>query len=300
MEELACSTLVTCLIGVVSSQPLLAGIDDLLAIEEAVLANPDAAPGEAFGRVLDISGDIAAVGVSQNEDGRGAVCVFRRLGDAWDFEEKLVPHSAEPGDFFGTSLDIDGERIAVGASGDDDFAIDGGAVYVFERGVSGWEETNKLTALDGEDGDHFGHAVGMQGEHLVVGAPFEDSQGVDEGAVYFFLQTPSGWALTTIVKGFAFGIRGRLGSAVAVDGNLAAASAPYYSTDDFTQSDDGRIMAFRWDGSLWLWSGVLPGFSPGWAAGQTWTLQALYRDPVSSPCGSERNTTAAIQLTFLP
>ena len=52
----------------------------------------------------------------------------RRLSDQYAQMEKLVAADAASGDWFGTSVAIDGNTVVVGARGKDDYS---GAAYVF-------------------------------------------------------------------------------------------------------------------------------------------------------------------------
>lgn len=49
-----------------------------------------------------------------------------------------------------------------------------------------WIQQDNLTATDTNSGDHFGFAVGVDGNTAVVGARYADPYSDDEGAVYVF------------------------------------------------------------------------------------------------------------------
>lgn len=57
-----------------------------------------------------------------------------------------------------------------------------------------WRQTDKLLAEDADPsnpddaGRSFGSSVAIDGDYLVVGAPFDRSTGEDSGAVYLFQQ----------------------------------------------------------------------------------------------------------------
>ena len=54
------------------------------------------------------------------------------------------------------------------------------------------EETQKLTASDGQEGDTFGHSVSLSGDVALVGAPatYVDDDFDDSGSVYVFRYDP--------------------------------------------------------------------------------------------------------------
>lgn len=104
----------------------------------------------------------------------------------------LIPSDGKPEDFFGISVAISSDTIAVGAPNLphlDDFLP--GAAYVFVKPVSGWSgimtETAKLTGSDTDSGSVFGISVGINGDTAIVGA---------NQAVYVFEKPAGGWAGT--------------------------------------------------------------------------------------------------------
>jgi hypothetical protein len=66
-----------------------------------------------------------------------------------------------------------------------------GSAYVFDKG-GGWSdghanEISKIAARDGDQDDHFGSAVAVEGSTLVVGAfQDDDPNGLLSGSAYVF------------------------------------------------------------------------------------------------------------------
>jgi hypothetical protein len=100
--------------------------------------------------------------------------------------EKLQPSSPQFGNEFGYSLSFSGDRIAVGAPGEDDLLRqDCGAVYLFE--VDGNHvENNKVLPIGRTDGGRFGHTVMFEDKFLFVGAPYGDGRSLKSGLVHIF------------------------------------------------------------------------------------------------------------------
>ncbi|PJZ55256.1 hypothetical protein CH380_01765 [Leptospira adleri] len=129
----------------------------------------------------------------------GAVYVFRKTGTNWAWEAYLKAPNAEQTDSFGTSVSISGNRIVVGANGEDsnlntvistlgpsltpagdnDGATNSGAAYVFVRSGSTWSWESYLKAPNAEVvggfGDGFGISVAISGDMILIGAAGEDS-----------------------------------------------------------------------------------------------------------------------------
>ena len=88
------------------------------------------------------------------------------------------------GEFLGTDVDIQGDKVLIGARGDDSFGEDSGAAYLFDA-ASG-DLVQSLSASTPEANDGFGFSVGIDGNRLVVGAPGATDNGNEGGIVYLF------------------------------------------------------------------------------------------------------------------
>ena len=112
---------------------------------------------------------------------------------------KIQASDLEDSDYFGISASIssDGNTAIVGAvlwDRTDGFQL--GAAYIFTRSSDGsWTEQTKIQASDKEARDEFGRAVSMSsdGNTALVGAPYEDTGGVDAGAAYIFVRSGTTW-----------------------------------------------------------------------------------------------------------
>ena len=87
---------------------------------------------------------------------------------------KLTTSSPTPSLLVGTSVAIAGDTVVVGAPSTEIGSNQGqGAVYVFNKPASGWNDTTQtavLTASDGQIGDALGLSVAISGETIVAGA----------------------------------------------------------------------------------------------------------------------------------
>jgi len=182
----------------------------------------------------------------------GAVKVFYEIGDnAWDTGVMLFAPDAEESDYFGYSVDIDGDYIVVGAYGEDTNGTDSGAAYVFHRiGVNGWDEGVKLEAFDGEASDNFGYSVAISGDYIVVGAPYEDEAGTDAGAIYVFHRTgTNAWDLGTKILSSDGEAGDDFGYSVGIDGDYIIAGAIFENSKGYRA---GAAYVFqRGDGTSW-------------------------------------------------
>ena len=115
--------------------------------------------------------------------------MFNKPATGWVTETetvKLTGCDGAAGDWFGGSVSLDGDRLAVGASGDDDNGSRSGSVYVYKRESRAWGRIAKLKASDGAAGDEFGTSVTVEGDTVVVGAHWDDDNGSKSGSAYVY------------------------------------------------------------------------------------------------------------------
>ncbi|MEX2498054.1 MAG: Ig-like domain-containing protein [Wenzhouxiangellaceae bacterium] len=182
----------------------------------------------------------------------GAVYVFTRDGTgAWSQQAYLKASNTEEFDRFGESVAIAGGTVVVGANGEDSNAtgVDGdqtdnsagsaGAAYVFTRDGDGiWSQQAYLKASNTDVQDFFGGSVAADGDTVVVGAVFEDSNttGVDgdqtdnsagsAGAAYVFTRNGDGiWSQQAYLKASNTGANDLFARAIAVDGDTVVVGA---------------------------------------------------------------------------
>ena len=88
---------------------------------------------------------------------------------------KLLASDGGPGDEFGYSVAVDGDRAVIGAPYDDDLGADSGSAYVFRFDGYNWVQEAKLLPGDAPPGDSysppgFGYNVAIDGETIAVSA----------------------------------------------------------------------------------------------------------------------------------
>ena len=225
---------------------------------------------DGFGTSVDVSGDTVVVGAYQESSSSlgvngipnesapaaGAAFVFVRTAGVWKQRAYLKPAAAgttQAGDSFGSAVAISGDTIVVGARGEDSASLGinstpnegasaAGAAFVFVRIGEVWSQQAYLKpASIGTSAvtDRFGWSVAVSGDTVVVGAPFEDGDGlvvnstpnenaVDAGAAYVFVRTLGAWIQQSYLKPASVGTTqagDRFGSAVAVSGDTVVIGA---------------------------------------------------------------------------
>ena len=161
----------------------------------AKLTANDGAAGDWFGLSVSVDGDTVVVGAINDDDNgedSGSAYVFTEPATGWtttNTAAKLTANDGAAGDYFGSSVAVDGDTVVVGAYGDDDNGENSGSGYVFTKPATGWAtatETAKLTASDGAAVDYFGLSVAVDGDTVVVGARYDGDKGSNSGSAYAY------------------------------------------------------------------------------------------------------------------
>lgn len=285
---------------------------------------------DLFGYQLAIDGDTIAVGAqnersnspgvngNQNDDSEtaaGAVYVFTRSGTTWSQEAYIKASNPEAQDLFGYSVDIEGDRLVVGAQREDSSAtgVNGdqnnndhyqaGAAYVFDRVGSTWSQTAYLKASNNVDvnsgnvwGDCFGTSVSLSGDALVVGAILEDSRSTgvdgnqlnnlmrDSGSAYVFRWDGANWAQEAYLKASNTNRSDLFGNTVVIEGDLVVIGALYEGSGALGVNGDQDANNFPEAGAAYVFE----------RQGTTWSQQAYLK---ASNTGSEDNFSSALALS---
>jgi hypothetical protein len=168
-------------------------------IQHHTLSASDGVNNAWFGLSVAIDGDTVVVGAPNGDQDLGAAYVFVKPAGVWagtTQTAELTASDAQNGDFFGSSVAISGNTIVVGARG---ATVNGnpyqGATYIFVMPKHGWTnmtQTAKLTASDGAPVANFGLATTIDGNTVVVGAPYGANDD-GPGAAYVFVMPSGGW-----------------------------------------------------------------------------------------------------------
>ena len=223
---------------------------------DAKLTASDGAANEDFGTSVSVSGDTIVVGAPGHDRvapnllyDTGLAYVFVSSGMGWvDATEtaRLAAADAAAEDYFGASVSVSGDTVAVGAFGDDDNGAGSGSAYVFAAPIGGWSGTAtqaaKLTADDGAAADAFGYAVSVSvsGDTMVVGSPGH----AGTGAAYVFMKPAGGWVNATQTDKLTAAdgaANDDFGHAVSVSGDGVVVGAP---GGDALGTDAGAVYVY--------------------------------------------------------
>ncbi len=238
---------------------------------------------DMFGMTVALSGNIAVIGAAGD-----GVCGSAYVFDVSSGQElvKLLPSDGAQGDRFAWGLDIDDSLAIVGAYFDDDNGQNSGSAYVFDARTG--QQLRKLVASDGAPHEYFGFGVGISDDRALVGAFFDDDNGLYSGSAYVF-DVVTGQQLAKLLppegrEGDEFGKR------VSISGNRALVGSEYH---DGGGPDKGAAFLFDADTGQPLYTLL---HSPGSGSdqfgssveirGNRAVIGAEYEDAVASNSGA--------------
>lgn len=151
--------------------------------EQQRLEAPTPRAGDAFGAAVAMSGDRALVGAPLAGNGGGPDEATGRvfeyvLRDGGWRQGRELQADVDAQASFGAAITMHPDRALIGAP----FARLGfGAAYefAFDDASGSWVEQRRIDGSDTAEGDVFGHAVGIAGRDLWIGAPV--NRGIENG-----------------------------------------------------------------------------------------------------------------------
>ncbi|MBN1457036.1 MAG: peptidylprolyl isomerase [Sedimentisphaerales bacterium] len=219
-------------------------------------AGSDGQSNDWLGYSVAVDDRVIAAGAVNDDDPNtdstdsGAVYVFGENTEDevtyWEKKAKLTASDAATEDWFGYSVDIEGNNIIVGATGDDDEGLKSGSVYIFENTPAedtdpNWIQTQKFTASDAAPFDRFGCAVAMNNSLAVIGARYDDDNGTNSGSAYVFAKDQADWFEYEKITGIAGQSYDYLGHAVSMSDYYIILGA-YGDDDKGAASGSAEIM----------------------------------------------------------
>ncbi|MEO6832659.1 MAG: T9SS type A sorting domain-containing protein [Chitinophagaceae bacterium] len=163
---------------------------------QKIVAN-DRGINDSFGNAVGINGDYLIVGALHDEKDlsgnyptfdAGCAYIFKRNGNTWAQQQKLIAADREKFDEFGSSVGIYGDYAVVGSPFDNEDAKGmniikhSGSSYIFKRNGTTWAQLQKIAAADRSVVNNFGNAVAIDSVYVMVGA-FQDDKDTAGGKI---------------------------------------------------------------------------------------------------------------------
>ena len=206
----------------------------------------DGAPYDRFGYAVDISQGNIVVGAVYDDDigeDAGSVYVYTYDFDSWILKAKLYSSNQNAGDFFGVSVSIDLDKLAVGSVYNDQNGINSGSVTVFVNNDNNWEEKQVILSPDGADYDLFGNDLAIDNNRMIIGAFHKDAGYLNSGSVYVynFINNMFDFAFTLVSSDQS--INDNFGLSVSIFDNYISVG----SIDDDNGINSGAVYIYEID-----------------------------------------------------
>lgn len=231
-----------------------------------------------FGYSVSIDGSLAVVGVpyqdydetgAATEADAGAVFVYRRNRDSWEFAYKITASDRDAGDNFGYSVSLKGNTLAVGSpkhalnAAQTNPVVGAGAVYTYS--ITDTEATfeAKLLPENRDANDNFGYSVTVFANMVYVGSykharnEREQIDAPEAGAVWAFTRNSSGtWTRTKkiVAGGNDRNPYDNFGSAISAHKNTLVVGVPnfdYINKGTDLKNNAGAAYVFEWKTDHW-------------------------------------------------
>ncbi len=222
--------------------------------------------GDLFGGAVAIQGDRIAVGAQGLEPVGGAaraggVFIFDHDGDTWSQVQQVLAPDFALDDYFGVSVDLDGDWLVVGAHLDDDSGSASGSVYVFEHDGSDYVFDQKLSMSQHGADDRLGIDVAIDDDIIVAGAHQDNlfGVGVHSGSAAVYRYDGTDWSQEQTLLGGTFAAGEEFGISVDVSEEVIIVGA---HLADGSEEDAGRAWVYRFDGAVWSIAGEVEQIEP--------------------------------------
>lgn len=201
-----------------------------------------------FGRSVAIDGSLVLIGDPTDDNmgpDTGQAYLFEATTGAllhtFDDPSPGSEGPSEVGDGFGWSVAIDGNFAVIGAPGDDSQGSNVGQVHLFDASTTDllhtWDDPTPTPTASSSD--NFGWSVAIDGAKVIVGAPFDDTNGNQVGQAFLF-DAVTGALLRTFEDPDPTPLN-NFGDSVAISGDYALIGVP---GDDTNGTDVGRAYLF--------------------------------------------------------
>jgi hypothetical protein len=140
--------------------------------QETYFTPADMALNDNFGESVSIDNDFIAASSRLNDQvasNAGAVYMYRKVANTWQFFQKITPFDGAADDYFGTEVTVVGNQLFVGSANDEATGqpgtSDNGAVYVYHFNGTTWDFSQKITQ---SGTSHFGSQIKIESNKMVI------------------------------------------------------------------------------------------------------------------------------------
>ena len=209
---------------------------------------------DSFGQSISVNDNWIAISANKSEYNginSGSVYLYQHLNETFINEQRVFPSDGEYNDYFGKSISIYDNWLAVSSIYDNENGYKSGSVYLYFYNGLNWVEHTKIIPVDGEPSERFGYSIDIYGNYLAVGAIYDDDLAQSGGSVYLYrLNENNEWifnnkllSVTTVSENNNFGKK------VSINNDWLAVSSNTYESENLYK---GNIELFYLNGDDWI------------------------------------------------
>jgi hypothetical protein len=143
-------------------------------------------------------------------------------------ETKLLAPDAATGDRFGLTVNIENNRLLIGARSGEIMGSNTGTAYIYDYNLVSnvWGFTQEIAADDITTSNFFASALDLSGDTIIVGNFNDSDNGSQSGAAYVFDLVGGTWQQSqkVVTQG---AVDDNFGYSISLDGNRALIGAPF-------------------------------------------------------------------------
>jgi hypothetical protein len=202
----------------------------------------------------------------------------------------ITTNTLLPDDHFGYSVCLTGNYAVISSLANSNSAA--GSAYIFTKSGGTWAFQAKLLPSDPMSGSHFGAAVAISGDQVLVGAPGRND---NRGAVYAFSRNGEIWTQTAILTPASEQAGSRFGEVISLKGLYALIGVKQYKNAQ--NYSCGTVYAFYRTGAGWQQTQQLYGITTLLEFGTSLDMSGSYAI-VGAPLGSLQSVNKGVAYLF--
>lgn len=235
-----------------SGAAYLFNFDGLSWQQTAKIVAEDSFAGERFGHRVDIDqqrlvvgSDISANAVTNNS----FVYIFELINGNWLFTQKLTEGSNQSQ--FGSSVNLNGNYLVVGATSYPFCCNKTGAVFLYEYLNGSWERQRTIVPASESNSSRFGSSVVITDSQILVGANRHQGGAVNSGSVFWYTNENNNGVENDFISIENHGYLNNFGISIKLDGKTLMSGAP----DRFFNPElPGSVYVFNKNNLSWIQS----------------------------------------------
>jgi len=237
--------------GIKSGSVYLFNFNGSSWVEHSKLIAYDGSAFDRYGYSIDIkSGKLAVGSIYDDDNGEnsGSVYLYEYTNNLWSLSAKLSPNYLTEMDFFGFSVSLSDDFLAVSAPQSDVGNLEAGIVNLYSLNPNNYLESTILSPEDLNTYNHFGYRTYLESDFLIVSSIYDDDLTVNAGSVYVYKYINDEWFYYDEVFASDGIANDNFGISLSMYNNWLSIG----SIDDDNGIDSGSLYLFKYEDDTFI------------------------------------------------